>query len=160
MHVVAVCREPTHGFSKRSIERIELVAGRGVMNDAHCGETVRHIFDRRRNATKPNLRQVHLLEAELIKELQDGGFLLDVGDLGENIVTHDLALDALSAETRLHLGDEAVLCVTGLRAPCAKDRPVSERLARRRYSAPRGRRARHAARRHGRRRSLRNREAG
>jgi MOSC domain-containing protein YiiM len=38
--------------------------------------------------------------------------------MGENITTRGIDLLALPAGTRLHLGDEAVVMVTGLRNPC------------------------------------------
>jgi MOSC domain-containing protein YiiM len=118
--VVAVCAETRHGFSKRVVEQIELIEGHGVRSDAHGGATVQHIFDRRRDASKPNLRQVHLLEAELFDELEQVGFNIAPGDLGENIVISGLALDALPRGALLHVGNNAILCVTGLREPCVK----------------------------------------
>src|SRR5699024_7015617 len=40
--------------------------------------------------------------------------------MGENITTRGLDLLALPTGTRLHVGDEAVVEVTGLRNPCAQ----------------------------------------
>jgi len=116
--VVAVCARSTHAFSKHIVERIELEPGRGVKGDAHYGETVQHVFDVRRNPNKLNLRQVHLVEVELLEELGESGFDLIAGSLGENIVTRGIALDVLPLNTRLNIGDEVVLLVTGLREPC------------------------------------------
>jgi MOSC domain-containing protein YiiM len=99
---------------------IELVAGYGVTGDAHFGPTAQHLFDRRRDPAKGNLRQVHLLEFELIEELQERGFALHAGSLGENVVTRGVRLDSLPCHTELHLGDHAVIALTGLRQPCVK----------------------------------------
>ena len=43
-----------------------------------------------------------------------------VGDLGENITTKDIDLLGLPVNTRLRIGEEAVVRVTGLRNPCAQ----------------------------------------
>jgi hypothetical protein len=111
--VVAVGASPVHGFSKPTLGEIRLLAGLGVEGDAHAGITVKHRSRVRRDPTRPNLRQVHLLHAELLDELG-----VPAGDLGENVTTRGLDLLGLSTGTRLHLGDQAVVEVTGLRNPC------------------------------------------
>ncbi len=73
-----------------------------------------------RDATRPNLRQVHLVHAELHDELRAQGFAVAPGDIGENVTTRGLDLLALSAGARLRLGEAAVVEVTGLRNPCVQ----------------------------------------
>jgi MOSC domain-containing protein YiiM len=90
----------------------------GVAGDAHMGETVKHRSRVRKDPTQPNLRQVHLIHAELFDELRSKGFRVQPGDLGENVTTSGLDLLALPTGTRLHLGLTAVVEVTGLRNPC------------------------------------------
>src|SRR5262245_1135407 len=97
---------------------IRLTAGLGVEGDAHAGATVKHRSRVERDPTKPNLRQVHLMHAELFDELHDAGFRVAPGDLGENITTRGIDLLALPTGARLHLGASAVVEVTGLRNPC------------------------------------------
>ena len=46
------------------------------------------------------------------------GFAVSPGLMGENVTTSGIDLLALPAGTRLRLGDEAVVDVTGLRNPC------------------------------------------
>jgi hypothetical protein len=116
--VAAVSRSAAHEFSKTSDTRIELLTGLGVRGDAHLGETVQHCVRVREDPTKPNLRQVHLIHAELFEELRLAGFAVRPGDIGENVTTQGLALLALPTATRLHLGASAVVEVTGLRNPC------------------------------------------
>jgi len=116
--ITAVSRSPTHEFSKTNDSHIELVAGLGVRGDAHLGETVQHLVRVREDATKPNLRQVHLIHSELFEELRPAGFSLSPGAIGENVTTRGVALLTLPKGTRLHLGDCAVVQVTGLRNPC------------------------------------------
>lgn len=82
------------------------------------GATVKHRYDRRRDPTRPNLRQVHLIPSELFDELRAKGFTIQPGDLGENITTAGIDLAALPTGTRLHLGAQATIELTGLREPC------------------------------------------
>lgn len=118
--VVSVNQSPRHGFSKQPQLAIRLVAGIGVEGDAHAGATVQHIYDKRRHPEQPNLRQVHLISAESLQARNLAGFNVHPGDLGENITTEGLDLLELSAGTKLHLGDTAVVEVTGLRTPCVQ----------------------------------------
>lgn len=118
--VKAVSRGPHHHFSKRNEFSIRLIAGEGVDGDAHRGRTVKHRSRVARDPAQPNLRQVHLIHAELHDELAGRGFTLSPGDVGENVTTIGIDLLALPAGTRLHLGDAAVVEVTGLRNPCSQ----------------------------------------
>jgi MOSC domain-containing protein YiiM len=119
-HVVAVARSARHTFSKDTETAIRLLAGLGVEGDAHAGETVKHRSRVAADPTQPNLRQVHLVHAELFEELGERGFAVAPGDIGENVTTRGVALLALPTGTRLHLGGAAVVEVTGLRNPCAQ----------------------------------------
>ncbi|MGK2851981.1 MAG: MOSC domain-containing protein [Candidatus Limnocylindrales bacterium] len=118
--VLAVHVSPGHTFSKPSAEVIRLVEGIGVEGDAHAGRTVQHLSRVRRDATAPNQRQVHLMHAELFDELADAGYAVRPGDLGENVTTHGIDLLALPTGTRLRLGSDAVVELTGLRTPCSQ----------------------------------------
>lgn len=118
--VRAVHASPVHGFSKEAAGAITLVEGLGVAGDAHAGATVKHRSRVARDPTRPNLRQVHLIHAELFDELAALGFAVAPGDLGENVTTAGLDLLALPTGTRLRLGADAVVEVTGLRNPCAQ----------------------------------------
>ncbi|HEX6706459.1 MAG TPA: MOSC domain-containing protein [Albitalea sp.] len=116
--VLAVHRNAVHGFSKRPQPGIRLLAGLGVEGDAHLGVTVKHRSRVAQDPTQPNLRQVHLMHAELFDELRGSGFDIAPGELGENVTTAGIDLLALPAGTRLLLGASAVVQVTGLRNPC------------------------------------------
>ena len=118
--VTSVSADPAHGFSKPRLPRIELLQGLGVAGDAHCGVTVQHRSRVAHDTTQPNLRQVHLIHAELLDELAGEGFSVQPGDMGENITTRGIALLDLPAGARLHLGRTAVVEVTGLRNPCVQ----------------------------------------
>lgn len=116
--VLAVSRDLTHMFSKSNQESIRLLPGLGVEGDAHLGETVQHRSRVARDPSQPNLRQVHLIHAELHDELRSSGFSVLAGQMGENITTRGIDLLGLPTGTRLCLGSAAVIEVTGLRNPC------------------------------------------
>jgi MOSC domain-containing protein YiiM len=118
--VVAIAAHAAHQFSKLLVPRIELVAGQGVVGDAHCGETVRHRSRVAQDPTQPNLRQVHLLHAELFDALAQQGFDVGAGQLGENITTRGIDLLGLPTDTELAIGSSVRLRLTGLRNPCAQ----------------------------------------
>jgi MOSC domain-containing protein YiiM len=116
--IIAVSRSPGHTFSKPNEGSIRLLAGLGVEGDAHLGVTVKHRSRVAKDPTAPNLRQVHLIHAELHDELEAAGFRLSPGVMGENVTTRGVDLLGLPTGTRLRLGAEAVVEITGLRNPC------------------------------------------
>jgi MOSC domain-containing protein YiiM len=116
--VTAVSLNAGHHFSKPNVLSIRLLKGLGVDGDAHAGATVKHRSRVRRDPTQPNLRQVHLVHAELFDELRAKGFTVTPGDIGENVTTQGINLLALPTGTRLKLGDIATVEITGLRNPC------------------------------------------
>lgn len=118
--VVAVCAGAAHDFSKPVRPSIRLLAGLGVQGDAHLGVTVQHRSRVAIDPTQPNLRQLHLIHAELFDELRSAGFELGPGQIGENITTRGIDLLDLPRGARLLIGAGAVVEVTGLRNPCAQ----------------------------------------
>jgi MOSC domain-containing protein YiiM len=118
--VEAVSRSEGHTFGKANRDAIRLLAGLGVEGDAHLGVTVKHRSRVARDPTQPNLRQVHLIHAELHDELATAGFVVSPGEMGENVTTRGIDLLALPTGARLYLGESAVVEVTGLRNPCAQ----------------------------------------
>ena len=116
--VVGLARDELHRLSKRPVETLRLIAGLGVEGDAHAGLTMQHRSRWVRQRTVPNLRQVHLIHAELFDELADKGFSIGPALMGENVTTRGIDLLRLGAGTRLRLGAEAEIEITGLRNPC------------------------------------------
>jgi MOSC domain-containing protein YiiM len=129
--VAAVSSNERYSFTKPNRESITLLAGLGVEGDVHAGTTVKHRFRMRRDASQPNLRQVHLIHEELFEELRAAGFEVTAGALGENVTTRGIDLLGLPAGTLLRLGEEAVVEVTGLRNPCAQIDTLGKGLMRR-----------------------------
>jgi hypothetical protein len=116
--VVAVALDGQHRFSKLVAEEITLVQGIGVEGDAHAGVTVQHRSRVAADPTQPNLRQVHLIHAELHDELRGQGFEVAPG----------IDLLALPRGTRLTLGPGAEVEITGLRNPCQQINGFRPRL--------------------------------
>lgn len=118
--ITAVSRSATHTMVKGNEPEIRLLEGLGVADDAHAGVTVKHRSRVARDPNQPNLRQVHLIHAELHDELRAAGFDIAPGQMGENVTTRGIDLLGLPTGARLRLGDEAIIEVMGLRNPCAQ----------------------------------------
>jgi MOSC domain-containing protein YiiM len=116
--VQGLASDDRHRFSKVPQERITLVEGLGVEGDAHAGRTVQHRSRVAADPDQPNLRQVHLLQTDFADEAGHLGYRLGPGDLGENVLTSGVDLLGLPRDTLLHLGQRAIVRVTGLRNPC------------------------------------------
>ncbi|WP_436888879.1 MOSC domain-containing protein [Nocardiopsis dassonvillei] len=118
--VESVSSSAGHTFGKPVREAIRLLEGLGVEGDAHMGVTVKHRSRVAVDPTQPNLRQVHLIHAELLEELAADGFAVGAGELGENVTTRGVDLLGLGRGAVLCLGPEARVEVTGLRNPCVQ----------------------------------------
>ena len=126
--VVAVASKETPGIPKLPREQVTLVANSGVEGDYHAGAFVRHRSRAAATPELPNRRQVHLMHAELFDELAPLGINVEPGQMGENITTRGLALLDLAPGALLHVGESAVIEVTGVRNPCNQLGVVDERL--------------------------------
>ncbi|MFT4797138.1 MAG: MOSC domain-containing protein YiiM [Candidatus Azotimanducaceae bacterium] len=117
--VVSVSKDAAHRFSKVLCDQITLIAGEGVEGDAHRGVTVKHRSRVKLDPNQPNLRQVHLIQIEIIESLQAQGFGVGAATIGENIATRGIDLLALPRDTRVVIG-QAEIQITGLRNPCGQ----------------------------------------
>lgn len=91
-----------------------------MAGDAHCGMAVKHRSRVARDPTQPNLRQVHLIHAELHDALRAVGFTVSAGQMGENVTTRGVNLLALPTGALLQLGSKVIVEITGLRNPCGQ----------------------------------------
>ncbi len=126
--IIALSKCPAHTFTKTPEHSIRLLEGLGVEGDTHAGKTDQHRSHAARNPEAPNLRQVHLIHAELHDELKTKGFNVGPGQMGENITTRGVDLLSLPVGTRLHLGNDAIVELTGLRNPCKQLNTIQDRL--------------------------------
>lgn len=126
--VIAVASDSGHNFSKLLRDQINLVEGLGVEGDAHFGKTVQHLSRIAKDPATPNLRQVHLIHAELFDDLAGKGFVMNSGQAGENITTRGIDLLGLPTGTRLSVGPAAMIEVTGLRNPCHQLNQIQDGL--------------------------------
>ncbi|PTY37077.1 molybdenum cofactor biosysynthesis protein [Saccharospirillum sp. MSK14-1] len=120
MKVESLSKDDLHRFSKTVVSELTFIAGEGIEGDAHRGKKVQHRSRVKANPDQPNLRQVHLIGAELLAQLQSDGFDVHPATLGENVLTSGIDLLALPTDTQLQLGDDVTLRITGLRNPCAQ----------------------------------------
>ncbi|WP_026941094.1 MOSC domain-containing protein [Hellea balneolensis] len=118
--VIAVASDSNHNFSKITRPVITLIADFGVEGDAHGGKTVQHLSDKKKNPKALNLRQVHLMHAELFDELGEQGINVLAGQMGENIVTRGIDVLNLPHGAEFHFPSGAIIQITGLRSPCKK----------------------------------------
>ena len=118
--VIAVASDKAHNFSKLTQPAIALIAGFGIQGDAHGGATVQHLSDKKKNPEAPNLRQVHLMHAELFDELAEQGITVLPGQMGENVVTRGIDVLNLPQGAEFHFPSGAIIQITGLRSPCKK----------------------------------------
>lgn len=126
--VIAVSSKDTPGVGKIPRDAITLIANHGVEGDYHAGPYVRHRSRAAKTPDLPNRRQVHLIHSELFDELAPLGIAVTPGAMGENITTRGLALLDLAPGTKLHIGETAVIEITGCRNPCNQLDAVDQRL--------------------------------
>jgi len=116
--VKAVSSDANHRFIKQTKSQITMIAGYGVEGDAHAGQFIKHRYLMKTTPQLPNHRQVHLIASELFEEVAEVGFVVEPGQLGENVTTAGLDLGRLPFGCRLHLGPSSVVEIRGLRTPC------------------------------------------
>lgn len=118
--IAALHLSPAHTLKKETTDQLEIIKGLGVKGDAHMGEKVKHRSRVRKDPNQANLRQVHLIHAELFEELRAKGYDVGFGEMGENMTTSGLDILNLPQDTELHIGASTRLLITGLRNPCAQ----------------------------------------
>jgi len=115
--VVAVCKKSQPGLPKFEADAIQLLDNLGVEGDYHAGEFVRHRYLAKKDPTKPNSRQVLLIDTTILAKLASQDIHLEPGMMGENIIVDGIDMMSLSIGTRLEVS-EALLEITEIRNPC------------------------------------------
>lgn len=115
--VVAVCRKAEPGIPKFEVDEIRLLENLGVDGDYHAGEFVRHRYLAKKDPTRPNVRQVLIIDTTILGFLNEQGFMLQPGWMGENIILDGISIMTLPIGTQLIIG-EAIVELAEVRNPC------------------------------------------
>jgi len=115
--VLALCRNENPGIPKIQVDSIQLVEEFGVEGDYHAGKTIRHRYLAKKDPDQPNHRQVLLIDAKILGDLDQRGIRIIPGQMGENIVCYGIDVMLLEIGTRFTAG-EALLEITEARHPC------------------------------------------
>ena len=115
--VIAVSKKAGPGIPKIEVAAIQLLENYGVAGDYHAGEFVRHRYLAKKDPTKPNLRQVLLIDTTILADLASQDIHLEPGMMGENIILDGISVMSLPLGTQIEVG-EALLKITEVRNPC------------------------------------------
>lgn len=88
--VIAVCISEKRGTEKKNVQKVNVVEGYGIENDAHGGNW--H-------------RQISLLQYERIQEFNEKGAQVEYGAFGENIIVEGIDFLKLPIGTRFKCND-------------------------------------------------------
>ena len=125
--VVAVCKKAEPGLPKLTVDAIQLIENYGVAGDYHAGRFVRHRYLAKKDPTRPNLRQVLLVDQSILTEIAGKDIQLGPGMLGENILVDGIMVMSLANGTQLEIG-ETLLELTEVRNPCYQLNEMHPRL--------------------------------
>jgi len=125
--VVAVCQKAEPGLPKLMVDAVDLIENHGIAGDYHAGQFVRHRYLAKKDPTRPNLRQVLLVDTSILAEIARQNIHLEPGMLGENITLDGITVMTLPIGTQLEVG-ETLLEVTEVRNPCYQLNEMHPRL--------------------------------
>lgn len=104
--------EPEDDYLRVDLDEATLIAGYGIDGDLKGGH--------------PD-RQLNIMSYETLTILRGQGFYTEPGQMGEQIVIHQLDVDSLAAGTRLQIGAGAVIEIVKPRTGCAKFEKIQKR---------------------------------
>jgi MOSC domain-containing protein YiiM len=111
--LIAICKNTEKGPQKKPVQTGVLIVGRGLEGDYHA---------------QGGLRQISLLEKELLSELLDQALQVLPGQMGENLTVEGISFSQLPIGSRIRLGRQALLEITMQRTPCKSLMVVDRRL--------------------------------
>jgi len=115
--VLAVCKKAEPGIPKLQVDAIHLLENFGVEGDYHAGEFVRHRYLAQKDPTRPNVRQVLIIDTSILNYLAGQGINLQPGWMGENIILDGISVMNIPLGTPLKVG-EAIIELSEIRNPC------------------------------------------
>jgi len=104
--------EPDDDYLRVDLDEATLLAGYGIDGDMKGGH--------------PD-RQLNIMSYETLTILRGQGFYTEPGQMGEQIVIHQLDVDSLAKGTRVQLGKDAIIEVGKPRTGCAKFERLQKR---------------------------------
>lgn len=103
---------PKDDYLRLDLDDANLIAGYGIEGDAKGGHTY---------------RQLNIMSYETLTILRSQGFYTEPGQMGEQIVIHQLDVDGLPDGTKVQLGNEAIIEIVKPRTGCEKFELVQKR---------------------------------
>jgi MOSC domain-containing protein YiiM len=97
--------EPPNAYLRVDLDEAVLLPNYGIEGDAKGGHPKRNL---------------NIMSYETLTNLRSQGFYTEPGQMGEQIVIHQLDVDHLAPGTRVQLGMEAIIEVTEPRNGCQK----------------------------------------
>lgn len=125
--VIAVCRNEKPGLPKPVVDEVQLIEDWGIEGDYHAGKLVRHRYLAKKDPTQPNIRQVLLIDTQILAEIKQEGIDISSGMFGDNITVEGVSVMSIPLGTQLEVG-EALLEVTEVRMPCSQLNGMDKRL--------------------------------
>lgn len=116
--LIAIYIGSQKGASKAAIASAELIPEHGISGDHHAG-------------TKPH-RQISLFANEILQEIHAAGIDVAAEELSTNLLTAGIAIDTLSAGTKLKIG-AAIIELSEARKPCGALTKIDKRLPKATY---------------------------
>ena len=104
--------KPADRFSRTCVKRAVLKPGQGIVGDVKGG---------------PGKRQLNVMFAEAVAELEAEGLHVEPGELGEQIVIAGLPPELRAAGVQLQIGASAVISLDYPRTGCARFEHIQQR---------------------------------
>ena len=107
-------RNSSQQYTRVPIDSVNLIAGYGIEGDSKGGH---------------RKRQLNLMSAEMVEQLQREGYKTAPGELGEQIVIEGLDVATLVGGERIQIGETACVEIGALREPCERFAGIQSKSA-------------------------------
>ncbi len=112
--LIAIAYSGTHGLPRPLHQKATVRANHGIEGDLRAGHHPQ--------------RQLNIMDAETLAELQAEGFPVGPGIMGENLVIEGIRLDQMPPGTCIRIGRQVLIETTKLRQPCSNLTPIDARM--------------------------------